>query len=164
MRKLLQSLRHLVLAGRGESGGGTVLRRLPGIAHGYGGLALMRYDQRHGMPRMLPNFRQPDTRGGKEPLMLLFDESKIFEKAIGEEATAVLAKVLERQDESRKEGLATKEDLYQLEIKMAKEFGQVRNEIGQVKVDIIKWMVSLMFAQIGLVTGVIVLVFRLMLR
>jgi len=56
--------------------------------------------------------------------MLPFDDSKKLEKALGEEAAAVLAHVFERADEKWRRDLATKADLQ-----------AVRN-------DLIKWMVG----------------------
>lgn len=67
--------------------------------------------------------------------MLLFDDSKKLEKALGEEAAAVLAHVFERADEKWKQELATKADLQ-----------EVRNDlierISDVKHELIKWMVG----------------------
>ena len=43
--------------------------------------------------------------------MLLFDDSKRLEKALGEEAASAIAHVLERADEKWRRDLATKADL-----------------------------------------------------
>ena len=63
--------------------------------------------------------------------MLLFDDSKKLEKALGAEAAAVLAHVFEKADEQWRRDLATKADLM-----------EVRLEIQAVRNDLIKWMVS----------------------
>ena len=63
--------------------------------------------------------------------MLLFDDSKRLEKALGAEATAVLAHVFEKADEQWRRDLATKADLM-----------EVRLEIQAVRNDLIKWMVG----------------------
>ena len=47
--------------------------------------------------------------------MMRLTESKIFEKAIGEEATMALADILERQEANSRAGLAIKEDLAKVE-------------------------------------------------
>jgi hypothetical protein len=43
--------------------------------------------------------------------MLLFDDSKKLEKALGEEAAAVIVHILEKADEKSRQELATKADL-----------------------------------------------------
>ncbi len=50
--------------------------------------------------------------------MLLFDDSKKLEKALGEEAAEVLIKILEKQDDEVKRELATKQDLRELELRL----------------------------------------------
>ena len=47
--------------------------------------------------------------------MLLFDDSKKLEKALGEEAAPVLAHVFEKADEKWRRDLATKADLAETE-------------------------------------------------
>ncbi|MDR2825943.1 MAG: hypothetical protein LBV76_04010 [Deltaproteobacteria bacterium] len=94
--------------------------------------------------------------------MLLFDESKIFEKAIGSEATAVLDRILERQNEKSHEGMVTKEDLYllrqdlkDLELRLMAETGKVRAEINGVKVDIVKWVAGIIVAQSAVIAALV---------
>ena len=67
--------------------------------------------------------------------MLLFDDSKKLEKALGEEAAAVIAHVLERADEKWRRDLATKADLVE-------NIASVRIEMQAVKNEILKWMVG----------------------
>jgi len=67
--------------------------------------------------------------------MLLFDDSKRLEKALGEEAASVLAHVFERADENWKRELATKADLMATEAKL-------QAEIANAKHDILRWMVG----------------------
>lgn len=73
--------------------------------------------------------------------MLLFDDSKKLEKALGEEAAAVIAHVFEKADEKWRQELATKNDL---EIGLAK-----------TKNDILRWMVGGFIAQTALLVAII---------
>ena len=68
--------------------------------------------------------------------MLLFDDSKKLEKALGEEAASVIAHVFEKADEKWRRDLATKADLQ-----------EVRN-------DLIKWMVGGFIAQAALLMAI----------
>ncbi|MDL2290831.1 hypothetical protein LJC09_01830 [Desulfovibrio sp. OttesenSCG-928-F20] len=52
--------------------------------------------------------------------MLLFDDSKKLEKALGEEAAAVIAHVLEKADDKWRRDLATKADLADMENRIIK--------------------------------------------
>ena len=78
--------------------------------------------------------------------MLLFDDSKKLEKALGEEAAAVLAHVFEKADEKWRQELATKADL---EIGLAK-----------TKNDILRWMVGGFLAQTALLVAVLAFLVR----
>jgi uncharacterized membrane protein YukC len=73
--------------------------------------------------------------------MLLFDDSKKLEKALGEEAAAVIAHVFEKADEKWRQELATKKDL---EIGLAK-----------TKHDILRWTVGGFIAQTALLVAVL---------
>ena len=75
--------------------------------------------------------------------MLLFDDTKKLEKALGEEAAAVIAHVFERVDEKWRQELATKQDL---------EIGLAKN-----KNDILRWMVGGFLAQTALLAAVMAL-------
>ncbi len=72
--------------------------------------------------------------------MLLFDDSKKLEKALGEEAAAVIAHVFERADEKNRQDLTTKMDL---EVGLAK-----------TKNDILRWIVGGFLAQTALLVAV----------
>jgi hypothetical protein len=67
--------------------------------------------------------------------MLLFDDSKKLEKALGEEAAAVLAHIFEKADESWRRDLATKADLIEAK-------AELRVEIQAMKNELIKWMMG----------------------
>jgi hypothetical protein len=73
--------------------------------------------------------------------MLLFDDSKALEKAIGAEAASVIARVFEKADEKWRRELATKKDL---------EIG-----LANTKHDILKWMIGGFLAQSALLSAVI---------
>jgi hypothetical protein len=69
--------------------------------------------------------------------MLLFDDSKKLEKALGEEAATVLAHVFEKADEKWRRDLATKADLAAMENR------------------ILRWMVGGFIAQTVLLLAVL---------
>lgn len=91
--------------------------------------------------------------------MLLFDESKALEEALGVKATAVLAKVMERQDKESKEDLATKADLLLVKSELQREIAELRGEmnskIDRAKVEILRWMIALVVGQIGAIAVII---------
>lgn len=93
--------------------------------------------------------------------MLLYEESKALEKAIGEEAAAVVAKVFERQNEVTNAETASKTDLRETEMRLQLEIEKVKSETekvrGEVKetearlrVDIEKTRSDLLRWQIGI--------------
>lgn len=79
---------------------------------------------------------------------MLFDDSKKLEKALGEEAAAVLAHVFEKADANWRQELATKKDL---EIGLAR----VDNRISEVKYEILRWMVGGFITQTALLVAVL---------
>ena len=86
--------------------------------------------------------------------MLLFDDSKKLEKALGEEAAAVIAHVFERADEHWRRELATKADLMQVRSELKEEIAAVRVEMHSMKHDILRWMVGGFVAQAVLLIAV----------
>jgi len=94
--------------------------------------------------------------------MLLFDDSKKLEKALGEEAAAVLAHVFERADEHWRRDLATKADLMEVRVEMQamrndliERIAGLDNRISSVRVELIKWMVGGFTAQTALIVAVL---------
>jgi len=83
--------------------------------------------------------------------MLLFDDSKKLEKALGEEATAVIAHVFEKADEKWRQELATKADLMaaKKELESGMEIG-----LAKTKHDILRGMVGGFIAQTALIIAV----------
>jgi NTP pyrophosphatase (non-canonical NTP hydrolase) len=99
--------------------------------------------------------------------MLLFDDSKKLEKALGEEAAAVIAHIFERADEKQRQELATKADLQSLrgellermahmatKAELAAIKSELQAELAQVKHDILRWMVGGFLAQTALLVAV----------
>ena len=80
--------------------------------------------------------------------MLLFDDSKKLEKALGEEAAAVIAHVFERADDKWRQELATKADLLLTK-------AELRDEIANAKHDILRWMIGGFIAQTALLVAVL---------
>ena len=86
-------------------------------------------------------------------IMLLFDDSKRLEKALGEEAASVLTHVFEKADENWRRDLATKGDLQILNNKL--ENMATKAELMAVKVDILRWMVGGFIVQTALLVAVL---------
>lgn len=74
--------------------------------------------------------------------------------AQAEAQTRALSAVLQKVEETRLSELVTKGDL-QLEIE------KIRREIAETKADLIKWMIGLAMAQLGLLTGILIAILRL---
>ncbi len=96
--------------------------------------------------------------------MLLFNDAKKLEKAVGEEAARVIVETFERYDEKQKLELATKGDLEKAEMRLEAKINSVKSDLeskmGQVKIDLIKWTIGLMAGQLGLIA----LILRFMLK
>ena len=84
--------------------------------------------------------------------MPLFDESKVCEKAIGEEATRTLAEILERYDESSRKEMATRVDLAETELRIKAE---LTAELHKAKAETIKRAVGLLIAQTAALVALI---------
>jgi hypothetical protein len=61
--------------------------------------------------------------------MLLFDDSKKLEKALGEDAAAVLAHVFEKADENWKRELASKADLMEVKAGLTADLMKVKADL-----------------------------------
>ena len=81
-------------------------------------------------------------------MVLLFDDTKKLENALGEEAAKVIAQAFEQQDKQYKEELATKHDIE-----------LVRKDLiaaeSRIKADIIKWMAGLMIVQAASIAALV---------
>ena len=84
--------------------------------------------------------------------MLLFDDSKKLEKALGEEAAAVLVHVLEKIDAENKQQLVTKGHL---ELKLAEFKAELTAEIAKSRAETIKWTAGLLVAQAAVVATLV---------
>ena len=80
-----------------------------------------------------------DTQGF---MMLLFEDSKKLEKALGEEAAAVLVHAFEKADEKWRRDLATKADLIERTGELRVEMQAMRVEMQAMKNELIKWMMG----------------------
>ena len=95
--------------------------------------------------------------------MLLFDDSKKLEKALGEEAASVIAHVFEKADEKSRSELAGKKDLesglaaVRAEIQNIRENMATKAELMAVKHDILRWMAGGFLAQTALLVAVLAL-------
>ena len=88
--------------------------------------------------------------------MLLFDDSKKLEKALGEEAAAVIAHVFERVDEKQRQELATKADLQGLRGELLERMAHMatKAELAATENRILRWMVGGFLAQTALLVAV----------
>ena len=73
--------------------------------------------------------------------MLLFDEGKRLEKAVGEEAAQIIVSVLERMIEEQKKESATKGDLRETELRL-------ESKIKDAEMRLLKWQLGIGFATI----------------
>lgn len=90
--------------------------------------------------------------------MLLFDDGKKLEKAVGEEAAKTIVEVLERFDEKQRNASASKGDLRETELRLLKEIDSVRLEIQKSKAETIKWVAGIITAQtVAIIAAIIAL-------
>jgi hypothetical protein len=88
--------------------------------------------------------------------MLLFDDSKKLEKALGEEAASILAHVFEKADGQWRSELATKADLMTVkaDIQNLRENMATKAELAATENRILRWMVGGFLAQTALLVAV----------
>ena len=67
--------------------------------------------------------------------MLLFDDGKRLEKAIGEEAARAIIETREKYDENQKNAVATKGDLHETELRIQKE-------MKEMELRLLKWQIG----------------------
>jgi serine phosphatase RsbU (regulator of sigma subunit) len=105
----------------------------------------------------------------KESAMLLFDDSKALEKAVGLEAASVIVRIFEKTDEKWRQELATKADLQEARNDLIQRLAETNNRIAEtnnrlsdtnnrmadLKHEILKWMFGIAIAQAALVIAVI---------
>lgn len=95
--------------------------------------------------------------------MLLFDDSKKLEKALGEEAAAVLVHILEKAEEKSRLELATKTDMElrlaeteaRLSAEITKSKAELSAEIAKSKAETIKWVAGLLMAQAAVIATLV---------
>ena len=89
--------------------------------------------------------------------MLLFDDAKKLEKALGLEAAEVLVHIFEAQDEAARQELATKADLAislkELEIRLIEQ-------MAAFKTDTIKWVAGMLVAQSAIIVALVKLLVK----
>ena len=74
--------------------------------------------------------------------MLLFDDGKRLEKAVGEEAARAIIETLEKYDENQKNAVATKGDLRETELRLQKELESLRVEMKASELRLLKWQIG----------------------
>ncbi|WP_320008442.1 hypothetical protein [Maridesulfovibrio sp.] len=95
-------------------------------------------------------------------MVLLFDDAKKLEKAVGEEAAEVIVHILEKQDEKYKQELSTKYDIYiirkdiaESEAKIKAKINDVKAEINAGKAETIKWVAGLLVVQAASIAALV---------
>jgi hypothetical protein len=95
--------------------------------------------------------------------MLLFDDSKKLEKALGEEAAAVIVHVFEKMSDDNKRELATRAELElrlaetetRLTAEIARAKSELAAEIAKSRAETIKWTAGLLIAQAAVVATLV---------
>lgn len=89
--------------------------------------------------------------------MLLFDDGKRLEKAIGEEAAQIIISMLERMGDEQKKEAATKGDLREaelrLETKVEASKSELKSDIASAKHELLKWFIGMAVAQTGVLAA-----------
>jgi hypothetical protein len=88
----------------------------------------------------------------KGVFMLLFDDSKRLERALGEEAAAVIVHVFEKMGAENKRELATKADL---DLRLAETEAKLMAEIAKSKSEMIKWVAGMLVAQSAITAALV---------
>ncbi len=96
--------------------------------------------------------------------MLLFDDAKKLEKAVGEDAAKIIVEVFEKYDERQKQELATKGDLHEafkeLDNKIDKVEARLENKMSQMELRLTIRLGAMLAASVGLIA----LILRFMLK
>ncbi|WP_419783596.1 hypothetical protein [Maridesulfovibrio sp.] len=95
-------------------------------------------------------------------MVLLFDDAKKLEKAVGEEAAEVIVHILEKQDEKYKQELSTKydiniirKDIAESEARIEAKINDVKAEINAGKAETIKWVAGLLVVQAASIAALV---------
>lgn len=102
--------------------------------------------------------------------MLLFDDTKALEKALGPEAASVVIRVFERFDTENKKELATKQDLRESETLIRQDLREaeallrqdlreveasLKLEILKSKAEMVKWVAGMLVAQAAAIAALV---------
>lgn len=80
----------------------------------------------------------------------------IFAETWGKEKAQVAIKDIESIIDSKKQELATKGDLREVELRLTKEIEAVKLEVEKVRSSLIKWVVGLVIAQTSITVTLVV--------
>jgi hypothetical protein len=100
--------------------------------------------------------------------MLLFDDSKRLEKALGEEAASAIAHALEQAEDQWRQDLATKADVQLSTALLRNEISGVRTELKEdnanlrislanTKNELLRWTITALVAQTALIATIMAL-------
>jgi len=95
-------------------------------------------------------------------MVLLFDDAKKLEKAVGEEAAEVIVRIFEKQDEQYKKEHATKhdialirKDIAESEARLEAKINDVKTEINSGKAETIKWVAGMLIVQAASIAALV---------
>lgn len=82
-----------------------------------------------------------------------------LDSKLSKEISAIREQVSEVKSDLQKDIATTRQDVAEVKSELQKEIAAARDEIKQSKVDMLKWMLPLMFTVIALVAGIAVKLF-----
>ena len=92
--------------------------------------------------------------------MLLFDDGKRLEKAVGEEAAQVIVSILERLSEEQKKEAATKGDIAEVKHDIRETELRLQKDIEKAKSETIRWTVGIIVAQTAAIIAALVAIMK----
>ena len=95
----------------------------------------------------------------REQISELKIEIAQLDSKLSKEISAIREQVSEVKSDLQKDIATTRQDVAEVKSELQKEIAAARDEIKQSKVDMLKWMLPLMFTVIALVAGIAVKLF-----
>ncbi len=96
--------------------------------------------------------------------MLLFDDAKKLEKAVGEEAAKIIVETFEKYDEKQKQELVTKGDLEKVETRLENKINTLELKMEKMELRLKHDLTIRLGAMLAASVGLIALILRFMLK
>lgn len=90
--------------------------------------------------------------------MLLFDDGKRLEKAVGEEAAQIIVSMFERLDADQKKDAATRGDIADVKHDIREAELRLETKIEAAKHELLKWLIGMLVAQTGVLAALYALI------